>query len=307
MRGILSELQFRCGIILAAFFAVLSTPAPAVTYPDRMDQRASRLQLVDISWVRDHLDDPDVVIIDARPPEEYVQGHIAGAVNLSSADTYHVNLTLRVASQSRIQQVLGRRGIHNDHHMIIYGCDNYRDASRVLWALALYGHPRLSLMNGGYAAWENANLPTDIDIPVRAPARYRAAVRAGYMATRLQMLLAIDNPNIAIVDTRTDIEYQGLATEADRPGHIPTALSFPADLNLELHQGVRYFKSPSVFEELYKDLADYDEVILYCNNGCESSTTFLALRLLGKQVSIYDGGWREWGNNPGLPVVVPKQ
>ena len=121
------------------------------------------------------------------------------------------------------------------------------------------------------------------------------------------LLLAIENPDIAIVDIRTDIEYQGLTSEANRPGHIPTALNFPADLNLEMQQGIRYFKSPEVFEELYKDLVDYDEVILYCNNGCESSTTFLALRLLGKQVSIYDGGWREWGNNPGLPVVAPKQ
>jgi 3-mercaptopyruvate sulfurtransferase SseA len=141
MRGILSKRQFRCGIILAAFFAVLSTPAPAVAQPDKTDKQAPRLQLVDTSWVLEHLDDPGVVIIDARPPEEYVQGHIAGAVNLSSADTYHVSLKLRVASQSRIQQVLGLRGI-------------------------------------------------------------------------------------------------------------------------------RYFKSPSVFEELYKDLVDYDEVILYCNNGC---------------------------------------
>jgi thiosulfate/3-mercaptopyruvate sulfurtransferase len=305
MRRILSKRQFRCGIILAAFFAVLSMPAFA--HPGKMDEQVIRLQLVDTSWVREHLDEPGVVIVDARPPEEYIQGHIAGAVNLSSADTYHISLKLRVASQSRIQQVLGRRGIRNDHHVIIYGCDNYRDASRVLWALALYGHPRLSLMNGGYPAWENANLPIEIDIPARAPASYRAAVRSGFMATRLQMLLAIDNPQIAIVDTRTDIEYQGLATEADRPGHIPTALNFPADLNLEMQQGVRYFKSPSVFEELYKDLVDYDEVILYCNNGCESSTTFLALHLLGKQVSIYDGGWREWSNNPGLPVVAPVQ
>ena len=139
MRGILSKRQFRCGIILAAFFAVLSMPAFA--HPGKMDEQVIRLQLVDTSWVLEHLDDPGVVIIDARPPEEYVQGHITGAVNLSSADTYHVNLKLRVASQSRIQQVLRRRGI-------------------------------------------------------------------------------------------------------------------------------RYFKSPSVFEELYKDLVDHDEVILYCNNGC---------------------------------------
>jgi len=121
------------------------------------------------------------------------------------------------------------------------------------------------------------------------------------------MLLAIDNPSIAIVDTRNADEYQGLESRANRAGHIPGAINIPAALNVEMRQGVQYFKPLSKLQELYESVADYNRIILYCNNGCESSTSYLALRLLGKQVSIYDGGWVEWGNNPGLPVVISEQ
>ena len=297
--------QQRRGVIFSVLFAVLSFSAFA--HESTMGEPARKPLLVDTGWLQERRHAPGVVIVDTRQPGDYVRGHIAGAISLPAAETFRSSLGERVTSQSRMEYLLGRRGIRRADHVILYGYDNYRDAARVLWVLALYGHTSVTLLNGGYPAWKNAGLPTDSHIPLREPVNYRAIVRNGLLSTRFHVLLALEDPAIAIVDTRDAVVYQGFDSQSDRPGHIPTAFNIPSEFNLEARQGIYYFKSRPALEQLYKDLADYSAVILYCNNGCESSTTYLALRLLGKQVSIYGGGWREWGSNPRLPVEVPLQ
>ncbi|MGB5178745.1 MAG: sulfurtransferase [Gammaproteobacteria bacterium] len=272
-----------------------------------MDEPADEPLLVDSGWLQARMYAPGVVILDTRPPADYVRGHIAGAINLPAAEAFASSLGKGVASQPRIEYLLSRRGVRRDDLVILYGYDNYRDAARVLWTLTLYGHSNVALLNGGFRAWKKAGLPTDTHITPRQPVVYRAAFHHGLMSTRFHVLLALENPAIAIVDTREAIEYQGFGSQSDRPGHIPTAINIPSDLNLEVQQGIYYFKSRPALEALYTELADYGKVILYCNSGCESSTSYLALRLLGKAVSIYEGGWSEWGSDPRLPVEASAQ
>jgi thiosulfate/3-mercaptopyruvate sulfurtransferase len=286
-------------------FAVLLASTSA--YPDKTGEQAHQSLIVDSGWLAGYLGAPGIMVVDARSPEEYAQGHIAGAISLPFADTYHARLKNRIASQAEIQELLGSHGMQQDDHVIIYGGAVYLDPARVFWALELYGHANVSLLNGGYPAWKQANLSTDTDVVVPAPDNYSAVIRPGLMATKLQVMLAIDNPDIALVDTRQTVEFQGIKSQASRSGHIPTAINIPSDLNLEVRQGVYYFKPGTALEKIYKDMDGYSKIIIYCNSGREFSTSYLALRLLGKQVSVYDGGWKEWGNNPELPVVVPAQ
>jgi thiosulfate/3-mercaptopyruvate sulfurtransferase len=306
IQGNFSIRRFYCGAIFSALFAAFYCSAFA--QESTRDEPALNPQLVDITWLQARMGAPGVVIVDTRPPGDYVLGHIAGAVSLPSADTFRTRLGKRVAPMSRIEYLLGSRGIRLDDQVILYGNNNYRDAARVLWTLSLFGHTRVALLNGGYTAWKSVGLPTGSHIPPRQePFNYRATVRTGLMSTRFHMLLALDDPATAIVDTRDAIEYQGFDSQSDRPGHIPTALNIPSEFNLETRQGVLYFKPRPALEELYRDLAGYKKVILYCNNGCQSSTSFLVLRLLGMNVSIYDGGWREWSRDPRLPVEISLQ
>lgn len=303
--GALSLRKFWCGAALYVLFASIPHSVPG--YPSVADSNERQALLVDIGWVTAHLDDPDIVIIDTRIPKEYEQGHIAGAINLPLADTYQPRLMRRVISQIEFQDVLGSRGIQNDDHIVLYGKGSFKDATRILWMLELYGHAHTSLVNGGYAALEDAGLPVDTRVPVLAPANYRAVISPGRLATKLQMLLAIDNPDIRVVDVRDTIDYQGFASRASRSGHIPMAINIPRSQNLKVRQGGFYIKPRPALEQLYQELDDAKRVIIYCDGGRESSITYLALRLLGKEVSIYEGGWEEWGNNRELPIVTLEQ
>lgn len=261
------------------------------------------LLLVDVSWLQQNLHKPNIVILDARSPAEYQQGHIAGAVNFPATYTYQSALKKRVVLLQDFEVMLGSLGINNDSHVIIYGSALYLNAARVFWALELYGHKQLSVLNGAFPAWQAAGLPVDTSTPQRSRASYRAAIHPGKMATRLQTLLAIDNPRIALIDAREAVEYQGVKSRASRFGHIPTAINIAKSKNLEVRQGIYYYRSRPALAELYAGINNYVKTILYCQSGSESAISYLALRLLDKNVSLYDGAWGEWGNIPGLPIT----
>lgn len=263
--------------------------------------------LVDTRWLADHLDDPGIVIVDARLPMEYEKDHIVGAVNLPPTNTYRGKLKKRVLLQREVEELLGSLGINNESHVIVYGDSSYLNAARVFWILDVYGHAKLSLLNGAYSAWHKAGLPVDAGLAVVTPSEYRAVIHPGKMATRLQTMLAIENLRTVLIDTREVVEFQGTRSLASRFGHIPSAINIPNGRNLEVRQGISYFKPKPALEKLYAGVNDYVKIILYCNDCSGAAIAYLALSLLNKSVSVYDGGWREWGNDPGLPIDSPAQ
>jgi thiosulfate/3-mercaptopyruvate sulfurtransferase len=64
------------------------------------------------------------------------------------------------------------------------------------------------------------------------------------------------------------------------------------------------------FDELakiYKNIPKDKEIILYCQGGAESALNYIVLKELGYKASIYDGSWKEWGNDANVPIVNPSK
>ena len=116
-----------------------------------------------------------------------------------------------------------------------------------------------------------------------------------------------------IVSSRSRAEYAGdlIAPPgyeqegAQRPGHIPTAVSIPWGSAMR-DDGT--FKSARELEQLYdgKGVGPDASVIAYCRIGERSAHTWFVLReLLGyEDVRNYDGSWTEWGSLVGAPIEV---
>jgi len=130
-------------------------------------------------------------------------------------------------------------------------------------------------------------------------------------AFRDEVVAAIGTQNL--VDVRSPDEYAGrlLAPahlpqeQAQRAGHIPTAISVPWSKAAN-EDGT--FKSDDELRELYSaaGLDDGKDTIAYCRIGERSSHTWFALHeLLGQaRVKNYDGSWTEYGSLVGVPVAL---
>jgi len=180
------------------------------------------------------------------------------------------------------------------------------------WYFKLYGHGDLKLLDGGRKKWELGNRPLVTDPVSRTATSYRAQTQdQSIRAFRDEVIAAIGAKNL--VDVRSPDEYAGrlLAPahlpqeQAQRAGHIPTALSVPWSKAAN-EDGT--FKSDDELRQLYggAGLDGSKSTIAYCRIGERSSHTWFVLReLLGhSDVKNYDGSWTEYGSLVGVPVAL---
>ncbi len=265
----------------------------------------SRL-LADTNWLAERLANRNILIIDVRPPDQYKAGHIRNAINLPVDDTFiKHSYGNRVAPPVRIRQLFRRAGLKNGHWIVIYDNGLLKNAARFYWVLKIYGHRKISILNGGYNQWVREKRATTQKTFTRKPSNYVPVIAHQYLSTKFGTLLAIDNPQVTIIDSRSRDEYLGLSSKAKRFGHIPRAQSIPWNMNLELVDGLYKLKPWGTLKALYKHLDKRVPVITYCNRGKESAVSFFVLSMLGYKVSVYDGAWLEWGNDRSLPIVKP--
>lgn len=261
--------------------------------------------LVETGWLAQHLDDPDLVILDVRSAAGYKESHIPNALNLNPADL-NVNQPVRgmAGPAGLVSGVLGNLGIDSDTQVVIYDDTMGLWAARVFWVMDYYGHRQVSLLNGGYPKWQQEGRPLTAEVPAVKKAAFPARAEPDKIATKGFVLNNLNNPGISLLDERTPAEYRGEEVRSARGGHIPGAINVPWT-EAVTRGGVPVFKSQSELEELYRSagLSRDKEVIIYCQTGVRAAHSYFVLRLIGyPQVRNYDGSWEEWGNDPAMPI-----
>jgi thiosulfate/3-mercaptopyruvate sulfurtransferase len=227
------------------------------------------MNLVTARWVHDHLDDPDVRIIEAGDAEACIPGAVA-------IDGRELRDPVRrdVVGPDDFAELLGGRGVSDDHTIVVSG----ELAAHAYWCLVYYGHPDVKLLG------EPLRVDGRPQPPSHPPEHFHArSPDHSIRALRNEVMAALDN-GTRLVDVRSTEEYAA--------GHIPGAISIPA----ELFEGVAPIEG----------LDDGEPVITYGHSGEHSARAWFALReLFGlRQVKNYDGGWTEWGNLVGVPVCA---
>jgi thiosulfate/3-mercaptopyruvate sulfurtransferase len=242
----------------------------------------------------------------------YDGGHIPGAVKIDWKLELQDPVRRDFVNKEQFDALMSRKGISNDDTVILYGGNNNWFAAYAYWYFKLYGHRNVKLLDGGRKKWELDNRPYSTDVPNRPATEYSAQDQdRAIRAFRDEVVAAIGKENL--VDVRSPDEYAGrlLAPahlpqeQAQRAGHIPTALSVPWSKAAN-EDGT--FKSDDELRALYAaaGLDDSRETIAYCRIGERSSHTWFALHeLLGHQkVRNYDGSWTEYGSLVGVPVAL---
>jgi thiosulfate/3-mercaptopyruvate sulfurtransferase len=269
--------------------------------------------LVTADWVQEHLDDPNVVLIEVdEDTTAYDKGHIRNAIKLDWSVDLQDQVRRDFVNREQFSALLSDRGVSNDHTVVLYGGNNNWFAAYAYWYFKLYGHQDVKLLDGGRKKWELESRELVEAVPTREKTTYTAKEQdRSIRAFRDEVVEAIGVKNL--IDVRSPDEYAGrlLAPahlpqeQAQRAGHIPTAASVPWS---KAANDDGTFKSDDELRKLYTDAGvDWDkETIAYCRIGERSSHTWFVLHeLLGDtSAKNYDGSWTEYGSLVGVPVAL---
>jgi len=269
--------------------------------------------LVETDWVAEHLNDPNIRIIESdEDPLLYAIGHIPGAAQVDWFSTLQHPLRRDFLTKEQFEQVASKLGITNDTTVIFYGDKSNWFACYALWLFQYYGHQNVKIVNGGRAKWEKEGRPLVKEVSTFTATTYKAKeADKSIRAFRDDVFKQVDSKK-PLVDVRSPKEYTGELLHmpnypqegATRGGHIPGAVSIP--WAQAVNEADSTFKTAEDLKALYegKNIKSDGEIIAYCRIGERSSLTWFVLKyLLGyPTVKNYDGSWTEWGNLVDAPI-----
>jgi len=257
-----------------------------------------------------------VIVIDTRDPEDYAVSHIPGAVNIREIFTYLATSTPEglESLQSLFAELLGAAGLSGEEWVVIYEDamnKGYGQSCRGYFLLKYLGYAKVSILHGGYQAWQSARLPTTAEVPTPEKKTFPLNVDSSLMVTAEEMLHSLNNPDIVKLDNRDRDEWVAASSSPYGVDFCPRKGRIPNSVWIEWYRLMVPDSEVSMFRPKKEILAICSEmgitpdstVYIYCFKGSRASNTLVALKEAGiKDVRNYFGSWNEWSRDPALPI-----
>ncbi|WFD27798.1 hypothetical protein MNAN1_002803 [Malassezia nana] len=236
------------------------------------------------------------------------------------------NLPHMMPSASVFAEAARAHGISRDTHVVVYDTHGIFSSPRTAFTFAAFGHPAVSVLDGGLPAWlalgETVEREALTEDPKVDAAEYETpTLQSGWIRSFEEMLhnTQLGDKAQTVLDARPKARFDGQSPEP-RPdmaaGHIPHALSLPAPTLLESQpkqDGSGTYTSMKPQHELWKlvqavvgdqglEKLRHDGsakgsmgVSLTCGSGMTACIVWLALQQLGINGALYDESWAGWG------------
>lgn len=274
--------------------------------------------LVSTAWLAEHLDAPDVRIIDASwflpgsdrdPKAEYALVHIPGAVFFDIDDIVDETSDLphMLPSAVKFASRMRKLGIGDGARLVIYDSQGLFSAPRVWWTFRAMGHEDVVVLDGGLPKWIAEGRPVEDGVPPPRERHFTSRYSNDLVRDKGQVRRALASGKDQQVDARPAARFTGEAPEPRpglRSGHMPGALNVPSSTIIAPDGTMKTAEQlKAVFEAAGVDLAR--PIITTCGSGITASTLALALARLGRdRTPVYDGSWAEWGRDGDTEVVT---
>jgi thiosulfate/3-mercaptopyruvate sulfurtransferase len=266
--------------------------------------------LVSPGWLRDHIDDPDLRVVDFRwyllgrkGHDAYERGHIPGAVfiDLDAVTGGEGGGRHPLPTGPQFDEEMQKAGISSGTQVVAYDDAGGSIASRLWFLLRWFGHDSQAVLDGGIGAWGE---PLETDEPAVARGTFHS--REPDRSRILDFDAVRKLTGVPLIDARAGERYRGEKEPVDpKAGHIPGALSAPWAGNLR-PDGT--FKSPEQLRERFAELGVDAEngAVAYCGSGVNATHDLLAMEVAGiKNGRLYAGSWSDWSARDA-PVATGK-
>lgn len=264
--------------------------------------------VVSPSWLHEHLNDSQVVIVDCRTaladPElghqQYLTNHIQGAhyldlnKDLSAAVGRHGGRH-PLPNASELANKLANIGINfQETFVVAYDDSRCAFAARLWWLLRYLGHDRSAILDGGLTGWRTAGYPVTEELPsLSSSGSFVPQVRSHLVVDIQTVKARKDLPKVVLVDSRESDRYRGEREPIDPiAGHIPGAVNYPwQDATNERGN----LLSQSSQRQRWADLKPANEIMVYCGSGVTACVNLLSLEIAGIDTGkLYAGSWSDW-------------
>lgn len=256
-----------------------------------------------------------LVVIDTRDPEEYAKGHIPGAVNLRDFFTYLATSDEEGCNNFRLHfsDLLSAAGVDSSRQVVIYEDklnNGFGQSCRGWLIMQALGHSDAFVLEDGFYGWKAAGLHIshEVEQPERSEFQIDDKAIDEIFVDQHEMLRAIHDHDIRILDIRDQDEWEGLSSSpygpdfAPRKGRLERSVWLQWDKLME--DDARYLSEEHVVAAMRQlGIKQHHTIYIYCFKGARAANTYVALKSSGfSNIKVYFGSWNEWSRDDTLPI-----
>ncbi|MBG6156069.1 thiosulfate/3-mercaptopyruvate sulfurtransferase [Labrenzia sp. EL_13] len=272
--------------------------------------------LVSTQWLADHLESPDLAVINAwmppvthpDAPPVYPNAHVPGAVffDVNEICDKTSDLPHMLPQPHVFSSAMRKLGIGDGQTIVVYDDFGFYSAPRVWWTLRTMGAERVFVLDGGFPKWRAENRPVTDDVPRKPQSHFTSRLNHGAVADLAEIRNTIRASSRQILDARSVDRFSGVAPEPRaglRSGHMPSALNLPFT-RLINESGT--FRTKDELKQIYQEAGvDLEKpVTTTCGSGVTAAILTLGLTVLGsRDLALYDGSWTDWGGRKDTEIV----
>ncbi|KAJ3396181.1 hypothetical protein HDU92_003853 [Lobulomyces angularis] len=263
------------------------------------------VKILDCSW---HLQKP------GKGAKDYSISHLKESLffDVDAISDTSSNFPHMLPSSTLFERLIGiilisDMGISNDDHLVLYDHGGVFSAFRVYWTFKVFGHQKISVLNGGMDAWNKGNFETTSKISkIVNRERYHTKFDSTLLTTYKNIIENIETKEKQVIDARSKERFYGQVPEPRigiHSGHIPNSINVPFNTLIDKSTS-SLLKEDELAKVFLGQGVDLNKpIITTCGSGVTAAVLYFALKQLGvKEVSVFDGSWSEYASYAESPI-----